>query len=250
MIMEFKPKKIVLLVTGLFCLCFMQALFAIDSQFRLAGPVSGYSMSHDRYLGVLMRSSSSAFVEEWYRRSDPKLPGDYFIRPQGADSISLTDEEQAEIRELLEQNVNNKYYDQFVIESIAGYQYSIADSLIPRREYYLKYAREDTVFAISGWLGKFFSFYKVVPGDFRYDTVELQIEASKISSSYRSAKRESFRQLDDEYNYLLEYIDRPNKMRIRNYQIGVRFSYGVSDDQAQTYNLIEITKFIDPEVIP
>ena len=198
----------------------------------------------------MVKSSGAAFVDEWYRRSDPKLPGDYFIRPDGADSTILTNEEKAEIRELLRQNVNGKYYDQLVIENIKGYQYSFAKKGITRREYHLKYAREDTIFAISGWLGKFFSFYKLVPGDFRYDPEKLQMEALRISQSFLSVKQDEFRHVEDEYNYLLEYIDRSNGTRVRNYQIDAIFSYGVSNDQAKLYNLIEITKFIDPEVIP
>lgn len=228
----------------------LQPVYADESEFRLVGPISTYSTSQERYLGIFPIAVPDGSMSYWSRVRDPKHPGDYFFRPEFADSTSLTDTEFLEIENLLRQNVDDSYYDDFVLENLTGYEYTFADSAVWRREYHIRYARGDTVYVISGWLGKFFCFYRVVPGDFRYDTTDLQNEAEKISPSFMIAKEEAFTRIDEEINYCLEYVDKSNKMRIRNYQIDAGFRYGVSGDRQKKYNLIEITKFIDPEVMP
>ncbi len=96
-----------------------------------------------------------------------------------------------------------------------------------------------------------FFFYRVIPGGFRYDTSQLQNEVRKLSPSYRKTKNDSFKRIDEEKNYFLEYIDRENMMRVRNYLVDATFIF---DDSGQgtmkKYNLVEITRFIDPEVMP
>ncbi len=247
--LSFKNKSIWLIITLILSPC-LQPLIAEQHHFRLVGPISTYSTSQERYLGIFPIAVPDGSMSYWSRDRDPKHPGDYFFMPEFADSTTLTDTEFLEMENLLRQNVYDSYYDDFVLENLTGYEYTFADSAVWRREYHVRYARGDTIYVISGWLGKFFCFYRVVPGDFRYDATNLQKEAEKISPSFMIAKEEAFMRIEEEINYFLEYVDKPNKMRVRNYQINAGFRYGVSGDRGKKYNLIEITKFIDPEVMP
>jgi hypothetical protein len=242
--------KAIWTIVGQLLLFSLQPVYAGDNEFRLVGPVSGYSSSHRGYLGIYPAAIADGSMQYWIRDRDSRHPGDYFLWPHGADSTSLANIEFSEMENLLRQTVYDSYYDDFVRESLSGHEYTFADSAVWRREYYVKYARGDTVYVISGWLGKFLSFYRAVPVDFRYDIKELQNQVKLLSPSYRKTKEKSFMQIDEEINYFLEYVDKPNKMRVRNYQIDAGFRYGVSGDRVKKYNLIEITKFIDPEVIP
>ncbi len=242
--------KAIWAIIGQLLLFSLQPVYAGDNEFRLVGPVSAYSSSHRGHLGINPASTADGSMQYWIRDRDSRHPGDYFLRPHGADSTSLTDTEFSEIESLLRQNVYDSYYDDLVLESLSGHEYTFADSAVWRREYYVRYARGDTIYVISGWLGKFLSFYRAVPADFRYDIDELQNQVKLLSPSYRKAKEKSFKQIDQEINYFLEYVDKQNKMRVRNYQINAGFRYGVSGDRGKKYNIIEITKFIDPEVMP
>jgi hypothetical protein len=242
--------KAIWTIIGQLLLFSLQPVYAGESEFRLVGPISTYARSQERYLGIFPISAPDGSMSYWSRDRDSRHPGDYFFTPESADSTSLTDTEFSEIESLLLKNVYDSYYDDFVLENLTGYEYTFADSAIWRRDYHVCYARRDTIYVISGWLGKFLSFYRAVPGDSRHDIDELQNQVKLLSPSYRKTKEKSFKQIDEEINYFLEYVDKPNKMRIRNYQIDAGFRYGVSGDIEKKYNLIEITKFIDPEVIP
>lgn len=236
------------LVGNIFIVAF-SAIAAMNG-FRLVGPATAVSSSQERYLKIFPTQLVDCAVPFWARVKNPKYPGEYFIFPDGADSVAISKEEFKEINNLLSQNVYNSYYDDFVLDNIFGYRYTFIDSAVWRHEYYVSYARADTIFVISGWFGRFISFYKAVPGDFRYDIDDLQSEIEKISPSYVKTKAEQFKWIDEDINYFLEHLDKRNMMRIRNYQIDARFSYGISDDKLTKYNLIEITKFIDPEAMP
>jgi hypothetical protein len=235
-------------ILSIFCLCPRTELAAQDD-FRLVGPIGSYSTSQERYLGIYPVPIALK-IPHWVRNKNTKLPGDYFQPPLGADTTALNDAEFSEIESLLVENIYSAFYDDFVLQNTAGYEYTLEDSAVTRREYHISYARGDTIYVISGWLGKFFSFYRAIPGDFRYDAGELQREIRKISLSYQEAKDNAFRSIQEEYNYLLEYVDVPNKMRVRNYQIDAQFTFGVPGNKERRYNLIEITKFIDPEAMP
>jgi len=223
---------------------------ASSSEFGLVGKMIEYPTSHYSYLGIYPTQVPDGKMYYWSRKRDSKNPGDYFMTPDRAESAVLTNSEFLEIKKLLSQNVYDYYFDDFAINNIKGYEYTFADSNIWRREYYLRYTSGDTIYVISGWLGKFFSFYRAVPGDFRYDENDLRREVKKITPTSIKTNNDSFKRIDEDMNYLLEYIDKPNKMRIRNYLFYARFEYGVSGEKGKTYNLIEITKFIDKEVIP
>ena len=185
------------------------------------------------------------------RQRSPYTPGDYFLWPIGADTITLSEQERSEIREQLKDNIRPSFYDDLVLQHLNAYQYMIDRGSIQRREYYISYARGDTIYVISGWLGKFLSFYRAIPGNFRYDASQLQDEVGTLSVSYRKTKDDLFKRIDEEKEYFLEYVDRENMMRVRNYLVDATFIFDDSTQGRMTrYNLIEITKFIDPEVMP
>ncbi len=210
---------------------------------------------HDGYLGLVPFPVPDGKFQYWVRQRFPKTPGDYFTWPIGGDSASLQKSEYSEIQETLGSSVDSAYYDDFILNNLNGYEYTIGEGRrkesVYRREYHIYYALGDTIYVISGWLGKFLSFYRAIPGEFRYDADELNAQVKELSSAYRMTDKSSFKRIDDKGNYLLEYVDRENMMRVRNYLIyGTFILAGSETGESRKYNLIEITKFIDKEVMP
>lgn len=234
-----------------FSINLLQSSVAADSELKIIKrPLEGYTL-HIHYLTPYQFPMPDGNMQDWIRQRFPKTPGDYFREPDGADTTTIIDREFSEVRELLTENVYNSFYDDFILENLDGYEYTMGKGSVHRREYHIYYARGDTIYVISGWLGKFLSFYRAVPGNFRYDIDELQNQVELISPSYRKTKGKSFKQIDEERNYLLEYVDKENMMRVRNYLVDATFIF---DDTRQgetlKYNLIEVTRFIDEDVIP
>jgi hypothetical protein len=60
----------------------------------------------------------------------------------------------------------------------------------------------------------------------------------------------AFKQQSDSLNYLLEYVNREQMIRVRNYLMDTILPPGSPNGPNKLYNLIEITKFYDKEVIP
>jgi hypothetical protein len=202
---------------------------------------------------------------DWIRQWPPTTPGDYFRWPAGATIIPLSDSDYTEVRNLLHETIFDSFYDDILLRNLIGFEYTIHDRSVHRREYYLSYAMGDTVYVISGWLGKFFSFYRATPGDFRYSVEDLQENVKILSSTYVKVPTAQFTKSGNGNNYFLEYIDEDHMTRVRNYLVKAEFLpddsskgnaekysiYNVSTlGDVESYNLIEITKFIDPEVIP
>jgi len=223
--------------------------FSIDS---LNNEIA-YTGYHHKYLGLsLYIPVPDGNIDIWRRSRFSKTPGDYFRYPRGADTTTLSESEFAEVNNMLMQNIKNSYYDSTILANIKGYKYEQDHGKVKRREYYISYSRADTIYAISGWLGKFFSFYQVIPGYFGLTIDEFQNKALKLSSNYIQADKNNFISEKDKVIYFTEYIDRDSMMRIRNYQMA---KVGVSEDRAhhegkRYYNVIEITKFLDKEVMP
>jgi len=187
-----------------------------------------------------------------FRSRDSSHPGDYYRFPQGAETTSLTPDEFSEISNGLRSFIDSSYYDSYVVSNLTGFSYEMAGGKVKRREYHVRYVKGDTTYVISGWLGKFLSFYKVVPGNIKYTVDELQQEGRKISPAFVRAGQEHFRKIIDEWKYFIEYIDKERLIRIRTYIIEEVTSqpseYG--SGSLKPLSLIEITKFLDPEVIP
>lgn len=210
-------------------------------------------------------------VNSVIRQADNKYPGDYFRSPKGASKIILRIDELNEISNTAKSFIDTAYFNDFVFENLRGYAYTLynhidvrgKDSLggntfrievdtFYRREYHVRYASGDTVFVISGWLGKFLSFYRAIPGDFKYTVDQFQNEVKKLSPVYVATDKNNFRDESSNGGYFYEYIDRTKMTRIRNYFVTdyMIFDEATKKPYNKQYNLIEITKFIDKEVIP
>lgn len=230
---------------------FITSILAQESEFKTVDEEIVLDNSHIDYLQLYLNMPEVQPIPYWIRSTYNKMPGDYFRIPEGADSTIISAEEVSEISNLLTASVVNHLYNDMILNSVRGYEYSLLGGKIHRREYHIYYAQGDTIYVISGWLGKFLSFYRAVPGEFRYDVDELNEQVRKLSPTYRMADKSSFKRIDDKGNYLLEYIDRENMMRVRNYLIyGTLILPGSETGESRKYNLIEITKFIDKEVMP
>lgn len=239
------------LISYLFLACIFQLVVAKDRDFRLLSQEVSFSLSHTIYLGLTPTAMADGKMLFFIRQESPKLPGDYFRPPMGADSVSISDIEISKKDSILQTFINSANFSKLILDSLNGYEYAVAQGTVHRREYHVSYACGDTIYVISGWFGKFLSFYRAIPGDFRYDASDLRQEVAKLMLSYPKIGDNSFRRIDDERNYFLEYVDRENMIRVRNYLITGLDIFGiVATKGTLTYNLIEITKFIDPEVMP
>ena len=92
----------------------------------------------------------------------------------------------------------------------------------------------------------------VVDVDDREATV-IKAEAGKLSPAIEFQKKDSFTEMEDDYIYFVEYVDRDRILRVRNYQV---IEYWMDEDKVKEspegkyYNLIEITRFLDEEAMP
>jgi hypothetical protein len=191
------------------------------------------------------------------RQNYAPYPGDYFYpadaymyseyMPEGL-HIRLTAEEIKAVEDFLKENLPSRFSDSLVLASVKGYNFIFSDDL--HREPYTMLSEGDTVYVISGWLGKFLSFYRVVPGDFRLSVPQLIDQLAKLTPLARDIDEKEFRHESDSLNYLWEYVDRDKMFRIRNYLMKATLPPNPPDSPEKYYNLIEITKFYDKDVIP
>lgn len=242
-------------VSGLFHCALLalavSALRAEDCTFTTLPESVALSMSHCVYLGLTPTALPDGKMLFFIRDKSRKTPGDYFRPPLGADPSLLSDTELSTLDSMLQTFIEPAYFNKVILDSVNGYEYTIGSDSVNRKEYHVAYSCGDTVYVISAWIGNFFSFYRAIPGDFRYDQSELQDEVQKLSPSYRKTRDDSFKRIDEEKNYFLDYVDRENMIRVRNYLVDATFIFeDTRQGKTTQYNLIEITKFIDPEVMP
>lgn len=207
-------------------------------------------------LGQIPISTGLNFI---IRQPVSGYPGDYFwfadfglrrVNGKSKFQCELTVPEKEKISSFLIDNLYADSASDGIVSSLAGFAYDFPGG--PRREAYGMFVDGDTVYVISGWLGKFISFYRVVPGDFRLSASELMKELDKITplSKALKGKEDAFRHEADSTNYLLEYIDREGMFRVRNYLMKTVLPPSPPNSPDKFYNLIEITKFYDKEAIP
>jgi hypothetical protein len=135
-----------------------------------------------------------------------------------------------------------------VILSLTKYVYDFPKGA--RREAYTMLSDADTIYVISGWLDKFLSFYRVVPGDKRLTIPELMKELEKITPLSKEIDQKKFRTESDSVNYLIEYVDKVKMFRVRNYLMKATLPPDPTNSPESYHNLIEVTKFYDKEAIP
>ncbi|MEE9555159.1 MAG: hypothetical protein V3W18_12785 [candidate division Zixibacteria bacterium] len=236
------------------CLVSLSALTPARGQncdFRLLPQEVTLSLAHTKYLELGPKAEADGNMLFFIRQKSPLFPGDYFRPPLGAEASSISDSDKAIVDSILHSYIKSFVVADHILSALNGYEYMIAQGTVRRREFHVSYACADTIYVVSGWIGKFISYYKAVPGSFRHNVNELQDEIVNLSNAYKIHKRRSFKRIDDEKNYLLEYIDKEDMIRVRNYLITGSNIFGISlTEGASICNLIEITKFIDPEVIP
>lgn len=203
------------------------------------------------FLGPIDIRCQMPYISPFYRNYNDRAPGDYFYSPHGGDTIPLSHDDLNEIKTIL-RNINQNFYDSLILNQITAFRYSICDGPPLRYEYYIRYGLGDTIFVISGWLRKFLSFYRAIPGDFRYSIAQFQNEVRKFSPIFKEIPGKSIRQDSLLNEYFLEYVNSNQMIRAWNYEVVEEISHNRKTGQSETktYNLIEITKFIDKEVMP
>ena len=186
------------------------------------------------------------------RSRNPLWPGVFYLKPQSAYAISLSEDEYHDLTTLLKATIDSSYHGYSVLRHLGGYYYEMNHGKIKRREYHIRYTKGDTIFVISGWPGKFLNFYRAVPDTIKYSVAKLQEEVGKLCPKYAAGPEHEFTQSYDGYQYFLEYIDRNNMMRIRCIFINEGSAEWVKNKwvSGEYYNLIEITRFIDQNTMP
>ncbi len=208
---------------------------------------------------MLMEIPQRTQLHGLIRQSNDEYPGDYFWPPNALLSTNPEDDgynspldiaEKSTIAAFLARYVSPRYSDSLIITSLQGYFYVFPNG--PRREFYTMFADSDTVFVVSGILGKFMSFYRAVPGDFRLSPDQFLTQVRGISSITDGLKiaEGDFTKKDDPDNYFLQYIHKQALIRLRNYQLeAVLPPAGPESRTPRKYNLIEITKIVDRSII-
>jgi hypothetical protein len=116
----------------------------------------------------------------------------------------------------------------------------------------VRYSQGDTIYVISGWIGKFLSFYRAVPGITKYDLRDLQENVSRLAAFDIQIPEEAYDKSSHDSCYFIEYVSREKMARIRCYHVSEEVGVDTTANRLITNprTLIEITKFIDKEVMP
>ncbi|UCC79153.1 MAG: hypothetical protein JSW64_12885 [Candidatus Zixiibacteriota bacterium] len=248
----------ILLIIALAAFAFFGIVYTQESDFTIQEQgktrTGAHIDTHLEFLGLGLRYPGPvSVVPYWLRMPEIETPGDYFQYPEGANLIPLADKDISEIRNSLKDLIEDKFYDSLVFGNLKGYQYDMKQGKIHRREYYVKYSRGDTIYVISGLIGKFLSFYRSLPGKDVISIDQLKKEVEKLSPSIKLKNEIPIIKKANEHIYFNEYLDRDQKIRIRNYQIVESWQETDKDRDdsiGKYYNLIEITKFLDEEAMP
>jgi hypothetical protein len=192
-----------------------------------------------------VRQTTLAYPGDYFFPADAYIPYQFAAKYLHA---RLTADEINSTGNFLKEYLSSRFSDTTILSSLKGYSFEIPGS--QHREPYTMLADGDTVYVISGWLGKFLSFYRVVPGDFRLTVPELIDQLDKLTPLAREINEKGFRHESDSLNYLWEYVDKDKMFRIRNYLMKATLPPNPPDSPEKYYNLIEITKFYDKGVIP
>ncbi|HBC45441.1 MAG TPA: hypothetical protein DEO84_00130 [candidate division Zixibacteria bacterium] len=219
---------------------------------RHLAPVPSYRM----YLYLDTAQGMCRFAPA-IRQPSIQYPGDYFYPPDSyifpqfipTDIIVKMSPSEIEVaNKFLSEDIYPILSDSIVISSLKEYSYDCPNAY--HIEPYTMLSDADTVYVVSGWLGKFLSFYRVVPGDKRLTIPDLMNQLEKLTPLSKQIEIKKFRTESDSSNYLLEYVDKDKMFRIRNYLIKATLPPDSSDAPESYHNLIEVTKFYDKEAIP
>jgi hypothetical protein len=206
-----------------------------------------------RQLNIHLLTAGVEVVPNDRRQTGNKThPGDYYRSPLGAARLPLEINDRQEIVHNISSIVRKEFYDSAIVSSVLGYKYKLHAEEIERREYYLRYSLADTIYVISGWVGKFLSFYRAVPGHIKYNFKEIQVAVSQLAARDIQISKDAFEKSSRNNPYFIEYIDKYKMIRVRCYHISeiVGFDEKINNFITNPFTLIEITKFIDKEAMP
>jgi hypothetical protein len=205
------------------------------------------------YFGLTLRYAvNDGGIDQFRRDFQLKSPGIYYLWPRGAHKIELESTEFYEVLNWLKSNIEPAFYDLYVLMHLKGFYYELQGGSTKRREYHVRYVKSDTIFVISGWLGKFYCFYMATPTNEKYSVSHLQQKLKNICPDYVAGNDSLFRKQAETENYFLDYVDRDRMTRVRNFFVdeGLRPSEDGQRLIGSKYNVIEITKYIDKEAMP
>jgi hypothetical protein len=211
------------------------------------------------YSAFLHLDEGQVMTKFWMtiRQASTAYPGDYFYPPDTyfptealpTNLIAMPKSSDLKvIKNFLNDETSEAFYYSPILSSVKCYNFDYPNG--HHREPYTMLTDADTVYVVSGWLDKFLSFYRVVPGDKRLTVPQLMTELEKITPLSKEIDQKKFRTESDSANYLLEYVDKDKMFRVRNYLIKATLPPDSSDAPESYHNLIEVTKFYDKEAIP
>ncbi len=197
------------------------------------------------------------------RRGNIKAPGDYFRLPKGITGNAVSETTIIEIESETNALIKRDYYNEYILDNLKEYKYRLYNDSLNRIDFFVRYSQGDTIYVISGWLGKFLSFYRAIPGIIKYDHNALQNEINKIAVLPFIIPQEILNKApkgnpilfgnSGEKPYFIEYVDEQYMARIRCYQISEELpkpGQESSPFNSTPFTLIEITKFLDKDVMP
>lgn len=232
------------------CLILAVSGYGQKSRFVLnTEPMNIYSPLYELKIN-LIPEISGAIPDEIRQSLYKKVAGDYYRNPLNAPKGIISREEKGLVWNFLKDNIKAANYDSMILENISVFEYKLDKEEIPRRDCFLRYSEADTIYVISGWIGKFFSFYKAVPEIHKYKLSELNERISEIATFNIKIPKDAYEKYSKDNTYFIEYIDRERMLRIRCYHISEQRKGQASAFVSDPYTLIEITRFIDKEMVP
>jgi hypothetical protein len=207
--------------------------------------------SPDEKLQINKIPQISTIIPIWIRQLPyNKIAGNYYLSPLNIRKSIIRPDELKSIWDFLYNNINTQYFDSAIITQIGVFEYKMANDPIPRRDIFLRYSNADTIFVLSGWFDKFISFYRTVPGFHKYKLQELNSVINSLSSLNIKIPKKVFNDCSKDSTYFIEYVDRDRMLRVRCYHIAEQRNGQDNSSIMDPYTLIEITRFLDKEMVP
>jgi hypothetical protein len=255
-------------------LCFSLAVYALAPSSSIAQlTIVNHKPYADRFSRGPMRPYTyriSAEVQApcdasfFLRSANDIYPGDYFWPAFAGTPPAIlsypnyliknpSSEEKQQIALFLKDYFPMRFQNPALIDSAQAYTLRCLytpDSV--RHEFYIMLSEGDTIYVISGWDGKFISFFranpydkKLTPTDFIAQAIQIAPGLGKLALSDQMVKVDTGK-VWEEKTYFLQSYEISNRLWLRHYPISVV----LPPDNPETgkeklYNLIEISKIYD-----
>ena len=202
-------------------------------------------------LGINMVPELIETPPSWIRQSLYKsYAGDYYRSPFPIPKSIIKEDEKISAWTFLNDGIKPANYDSSIFNNICAYEYKLLNEDAPRRDIFLRYSKADTIYVLSSWSGKFISFYRSVPRFSKYNLDELNKNIAQISRLDIKIPTEIYEHCSRDIPYFIEYVDKVKMLRIRCYHISEQRMNGEVQYSDGPYTLIEITRFLDKEMVP